>query len=83
MSFNITSSTITIRIDRVDQGIELAELFGDSLPQRANVNATLPTPVLPPTAHARSLAFDYHLPNIQTTLSSSYDLAVVPDKKKT
>ena len=78
-----STTTTTTTTDRVDESIELAELFGDSLSQRVNANATLPTPVLPPTAHARSLAFDYHLPNIQTTLSSTYDLAVVPDKKKT
>ena len=78
-----STTTTTTTTDRVDEGIELAELFGDSLPQRINANATLPTPVLLPTAHNRSPAFDYHLPNIRTTLSSTHDFAVVPDEKKT
>jgi hypothetical protein len=78
-----STTTTTTTTDRVDEGIELAELFGDPLPQQANVNATLPTPVLPPTAHTRSPAFNYHPPNIQTTLSSTHNLAVVPDEKKT
>jgi hypothetical protein len=79
--FSTTITTTTT--DRVDESIELAELFGDSLPQQINANATLPTPVLLPTAHNRSPAFNYHLPNIRTTMSSTHDLAAAPDEKKT
>jgi hypothetical protein len=77
------SSTTTTRTNQADEGIELAELFSDPLPQQANANATLPTPVRPPIAHTRSPAFNYDPPNIQTTLSSTHNLAVVPDEKKT
>jgi hypothetical protein len=78
-----STTTTTATTDRVDEGIELAELFGDSRPQQNNANATLPTPVLPPTAHTRSPAFNSHLPNVRLRLSSTNKLAVVLDEKKT
>jgi hypothetical protein len=78
-----STTTTTTTTDRVDESIELAELFGDSLSQRVNANSTLPTPILPPTAHTQSYAFNYRLPNVRIKLSSTKKLAVVPDEKKT
>jgi hypothetical protein len=78
-----STTTTTTTTDRVDESIELAELFGDSLSQRVNANATLPTPILPPTAHTQSYVFNYRLPNVRIKLSSTKKLAVVPDEKKT
>ena len=81
MSITIMFSTSTSRSDQVDEGIELAELFGSSpLPQLVNTDTTLPTTILPLAVHTRSLASD-HLPNVRIRLSSTNKLAVVPDKK--
>jgi hypothetical protein len=84
MSFTITSSTSTSRSDQVDEGIELAELFGSSpLPQQVNTDTTLPTTILPLAVYTRSLASDHRLPNVRIRLSNTNKLAVVPGEKKT
>ncbi|KAH8642765.1 hypothetical protein IG631_00228 [Alternaria alternata] len=78
------SSTTTNRINQVDEGIELAELFGGSTPsQRVNTDTTSPTPVLPPADHIRSSTSDHDLSSIREVSLDTRKLAVVLDEKKT
>ena len=84
MSIPIMSSIINTRTDQVDEGIELAELFGSSPPpQQISTHTTLLTPILPLAVHTRPLASDHHLPSVQMRLSRTNKLTVVPDEEKT